>query len=215
MENAAHKRQEIPAGSNAPFGAGFTDPVFDSQKVFKIIMDAMASPGSVKNVDVPCDNPAAIHPATAAVCLTLFDSDTRVWLSDSGKQLADWLKFHCGCPIVKNTEAAKADFAIITKESPFPGLDIFPVGTPECPDKSATIIFEAQSLQKGVNYRATGPGIMEANHFSVTGLKGELIDYMEGNKTIFPMGVDAVVTGETSLVCLTRTTSIRNLKICT
>lgn len=192
-------------------GAGFSDPVFESHQVFKKVLDGMSSPGSIKSMSVKCESPDAIYQATATLCLTLFDSDTRIWLSHSDSELEKWLKFHCGCQIVKDENASKADFAIIAKNSTLPDLDMFSAGTPEGPDKSATIILEVKNLNEGTTYITAGPGIKEENQFSATGLDEKLLDHMRRNKAIFPMGTDVIITAAEKIVCLTRTTTTRSL----
>ena len=211
MDNITHIDAQTETVSTKIIGAGFTDPVFDSQHVFKKVLEGMSSPGVIKNVDIECENPPVIHPVTAALCLSLCDSDTKVWLSASHPQITSWLKFHCGCQIVKDRDATRADFAIIIKGSHTPELDIFSVGTPEAPDKSVTIIFEAETFDKGTHYIARGPGIKTENRFAATGIDENLLDYMRLNKSNFPMGIDAIITAEKSLICLSRTTITRSL----
>lgn len=188
---------------------GFTNPVYDSQYIFKTILNSMAAPGTIQHITPLCEAPDTINPTTGAVCLTLFDSDTRVWLSDQSASLGNWLKFHCGCEIVHDQQ--KADFALIVKGSQLPDLESFSLGTPENPDKSTTIITEVESLETGSKYITQGPGIKDENSFSAQGLQLELVNHLMACKPLFPMGFDLIITAENSLASLTRTTTIRSL----
>jgi alpha-D-ribose 1-methylphosphonate 5-triphosphate synthase subunit PhnH len=56
--------------------SGLVDPVLDSQRVFRMVLDAMAHPGTVVEVPGPEAAPPPLHLAAAAVCVALVDFDT-------------------------------------------------------------------------------------------------------------------------------------------
>ena len=59
---------------------GLSDPVLDSKRIFRGVLDAMAHPGRVVPLPPPPDPPAPLVPAAAAVALTLLDYETPLWL---------------------------------------------------------------------------------------------------------------------------------------
>src|SRR3546814_4413068 len=61
------------------------DPVMATQGVFRLALSAMSEPGTLQQVDhaVVLDR---LAPATYALCLTLFDADTPVWLAPSDRK---------------------------------------------------------------------------------------------------------------------------------
>ena len=62
----------------------FQEPVRDAQAVFRAILRAFAYPaGPVPCPVLPASPHAALSPALAAVCMTLMDQDTPLWLSPS------------------------------------------------------------------------------------------------------------------------------------
>lgn len=60
--------------------AGFSDPVFDSQRSFRAVLEATSHPGRIIDVGTPIGAPPPLHPATAAICLALVDFETPVWI---------------------------------------------------------------------------------------------------------------------------------------
>src|SRR3546814_14612887 len=88
-------------------------PGMATQGVFRLALSAMSEPGTLQQVDhaVVLDR---LAPATYALCLTLFDADTPVWLAPSldTPVLRANLALHCACPIVQARE--DADFALLT-----------------------------------------------------------------------------------------------------
>lgn len=77
---------------------GFSDAVFDSQRVFKKLMDGMARPGTTQAVETAVFPPLPLAAATGAVLLALCDHDTPVWLSSALRKTAvpGWIGFHTG-----------------------------------------------------------------------------------------------------------------------
>ena len=92
--------------------AGLAEPVLGSQQIFRAVLDTMSHPGRVVSVPPPLETPAPLWPATASICLTLVDGETSVWLDAAARRadVIEYLRFHCGCPIV--TEAEDARFAV-------------------------------------------------------------------------------------------------------
>ena len=186
--------------------AGFADPVFESQRVFRGVLDAMAEPGRVITLQAPPAAPGLLHSATIAIALALLDFETPVWLDGAAEtaETVAHLRFHCGCPIVD--EPARARFAIIANPGEMPELGAFDAGTDEYPDRSATLIVQVGSLIAGSGLRLSGPGIATEARLQVNGLPSPFWEAMRDNHARFPRGVDVLLTAGPSLVALPRTT---------
>ena len=93
---------------------GLGDPVFQTQRLFRSIMDAMARPGTIHAMKTDAQPPASIYPLTAAVLATLADADTPIWLEgrlSDNRTLTSWLTFHIGAPFAPEPDAAS--FAVL------------------------------------------------------------------------------------------------------
>jgi alpha-D-ribose 1-methylphosphonate 5-triphosphate synthase subunit PhnH len=186
--------------------AGFADPVLDAQRAFRAVLDAMAHPGRVVTL-APAEAPAPLGVATAAVCLTLLDLDTPVWL-DAAAATADvvaWLRFHSGAPVVGAPAAAR--FAVIVDAAAMPALEAFEPGTDERPDLSATVVVQVPALAAGRGVRLTGPGIETAARLEVGGAPA-LWPGLRANAARFPRGVDVILCAGARLAALPRTTRV-------
>ena len=65
------------------YDGGLSDPVRGSQLVFRLVMDAMARPGTVHRVPALTRPPKPLSPVAGAAISTLADADTPVWLDPS------------------------------------------------------------------------------------------------------------------------------------
>jgi len=128
---------------------GFDDPVKDSQRSFRIILNALSQPGTVGHLDaVPLNQaPSTWTEATWAVAMTLLDGDTRVWLSPSlatPVALAS-LQFHTSCPI--SQKPGEADFVFVGHPIEQPDWSSLRQGEAEFPDLSATVILQVPGIE--------------------------------------------------------------------
>jgi alpha-D-ribose 1-methylphosphonate 5-triphosphate synthase subunit PhnH len=189
---------------------GFLDPVQDSLKTFRVIMNAMAHPGRKYELPVLPQAPAPLYPSTAAVCLTLLDMDTPLWIEPSASppEVINYLKFHCGCAVTR--DAAEAAFAIAGPGRSLPELAAFGMGDPLYPHQSTTVLIQVESLSdlslRGV--AITGPGIAEEIRVHAEGLSDAFWPALHANNEQFPQGVDVLLISPTSLCGLPRTVKV-------
>jgi alpha-D-ribose 1-methylphosphonate 5-triphosphate synthase subunit PhnH len=188
--------------------AGLADPVLDAQGIFRSVLDALAHPGRVVTVPTALEPPAPLGPATAAVCLTLLDFETPLWLDPAARtpEVLEYLRFHCGVPICQSPDDAA--FSVLAD-----GLHLFPLGrfqagSDEYPDRSTTAIVQAAEIVEGVGRRLTGPGIDGQRRIDLQGVSGRLWDMLRENGDLFPRGIDVLVTAGPRLVGLPRTTRV-------
>jgi alpha-D-ribose 1-methylphosphonate 5-triphosphate synthase subunit PhnH len=135
--------------------------------------------------------------------LTLVDGTTPVHLASSldRPEVRDWLRFHCGAPLVGPGEAM---FAVGLWDELMP-LDRFARGTAEYPDRSVTLIV-ATTLQGAPNARLRGPGID-----GVIDCCLPEIDAFAANRATYPLGFDTFLTDNCRIVGLPRSTFVEAL----
>lgn len=190
--------------------AGFSNPVLSSQAVFRQVLTAMSRPGTVQRIQsLPPAEPPLL-PATAAVCLTLVDFETPLWLDAplAASNAAGYLRFHCGCPLA--AEPVAASFALISDPAAMPALCAFNPGRQDYPDRSATLIIQVSALAEGEGVRLSGPGIQESARLRVDGLPDRFWVEQEANRSLFPRGVDLVFTTSDAVAAMPRTTQVES-----
>lgn len=195
-------------GNDALIG-GFAEPVFHAQSVFKMMMDAMARPGTIQTVAPDVAPPAPLGVAAGAIALTLCDHDTPVWLSTGLAKSAvpGWLGFHAGAPV--SDDRLEARFAFAEAGTMLSSFGQFFVGTQEYPDRSTTLVLEIDDVDDGAEELAlSGPGIRDVTMVSPKGLPENFLRLWNENRAQFPRGVDLVLTSGSRFVCLPRTTKI-------
>lgn len=187
---------------------GFAEPVFHAQSVFKLMMDAMARPGTIQTVAPDALPPAPLGVASGAIALTLCDHDTPVWLSSGLAKSAvpQWLGFHTGAPVT--SEKAEARFAFVEAGTPLSSFGLFAAGTQEYPDRSTTLVIELADIEGGRKLALMGPGIKTVTDIAPLGLPDTFLRLWTENRALFPRGIDIVLTSGSRFVCLPRTTKI-------
>ena len=178
---------------------GFTRPAVDAAHAFRAVLEAMARPGTIQPIAgaVP---PAPLSPAAGAVLLTLCDTQTRLHLSGAADcpAVRTWIAFHTGAPL---TGPADCMFALGAWHD-LGALEVYPVGTSEYPDRSATLIVESERLEpRGATL--TGPGIHERAHLSLPET-----DVFRRNAALYPLGLDFIFTCGDRLAALPRSTHV-------
>ncbi len=195
------------------YAGAFADPVFQSQSVFKALMDAMARPGTILSLGAAAAPPAPLGAGAGAIALTLCDDGTPVWLSAAlaASTVSAWLSFHTGAPLTDVRPEAR--FVFVEAGGLVPGFDQFALGSQEYPDRSATLVLEIAALQGGPAFTATGPGIPDEVTIAPVGLPDIFLTLWDENRAIFPRGVDLILVAGTDIVCLPRTTKLRRREV--
>ncbi|MBW4707369.1 phosphonate C-P lyase system protein PhnH [Roseobacter sp. YSTF-M11] len=177
---------------------GFSNAPVQSARAFREIMTAMARPGVITALD-GARGPAPLSQAASVLILTLCDPETPIYLAPSVDVPAvrAWVTFHTGAPFVAPD---RAQFAVGT----WPELTAhdFPIGTPEFPDRSATLIVESGPLAAS-GAVLKGPGIKTASALSLPETAA-----FQRNAARFPLGLDYFFTHKDQLAALPRTTQV-------
>ena len=207
--NTTAKGAGADPGGSGTTAAGFDHPVLESQAMYRKLLSAMAQPGRILACELPLAVPAPLWPTTVAAALTLLDFDTPLWLDPAAAAqpaLADYLRFHCGCPLVE--ASGSAAFAIVSDPAELPPLDVFRAGTDEYPDRSATLLIQVERLDDSRGVILRGPGIESRQKFQAKGLPGGFWHQVQENHAGFPKGVDMIFCARDRIAALPRSTQV-------
>jgi alpha-D-ribose 1-methylphosphonate 5-triphosphate synthase subunit PhnH len=195
------------------------DTIFDSQKIFRILLDAFAHPGKVVKIsNLKIAPPSNISKASAGVLFTLLDHEVGFAVSTSNEkqkeEIEEYFIINTGSRL-KSLESA--DFILML--GALTKLEKIKKGSLDYPDQGATIVYSVEEIGEGnpegdsVSLTLAGPGINGKRYLALKGLKKqEVIKIMEVNKE-FPLGVDFVFTDkEDRLFALPRSTKIVEVK---
>lgn len=203
------------------------DEVFDSQKIFRILLDAMSRPGRAYQLPVHsfAGTPANLCPYVLSVLKTL--CDWTVSFAATGQDAALWqeyLELNTGCPV---RPAEEADYVIFPGSVYCPEFAALKRGRAEFPQESATALIlvnkiraiEVENLSEAgknnfpkekecrVLLVLSGPGIEKKHYLCLEGLTEQYIHSFKEMAVSFPLGIDAVFLDNSGQVaCLARTT---------
>ena len=179
----------------------FADAPVEAARGFRAALSTMARPGRIETVS-GATAPAPCSTAAAVLLLTLCDPETPLYLApghDTGAT-REWIAFHIGAPLVT---AKDARFALGTWDALKP-LDAYPLGTPDYPDRSATLIVETETLEPQ-GHRLSGPGIETEARLTLP----ETAFFREDRRR-FPLGLDLFLTCGDRLAAIPRTTHVED-----
>ena len=192
----------MASNASAPLSGGFADAPVESARAFRACLSALARPGRIQTV-AGARPPGPMSVAAGSVLLTLADATTPLYLAPSHDtpEVRGWIAFHTGAPMA---EAAAAAFALGTWAALAP-VSRFSVGTPDYPDRAATLIVETAALSPP-DVRLTGPGI----ETEATARLPEREAFVR-NCARFPLGFDCILTSGDRILGLPRSTHVEAL----
>ncbi|MDZ4095590.1 MAG: phosphonate C-P lyase system protein PhnH [Paracoccaceae bacterium] len=178
---------------------GFTDAPVQSAHAFRAALDAMARPGRIVTL-AGAAPPAPMSQAAGVLLLTLADSTTPIHLASSHDLpgVRDWITFHTNAPLVTPGQAS----FVLGSWSALQPLHRFAIGTPEYPDRSATLIIEMPALD-ATGAQLTGPGIKDKAMLSLPDNAA-----FAANHALYPLGQDFFLTCGARLAALPRSTQV-------
>ncbi|WNK20288.1 phosphonate C-P lyase system protein PhnH [Halomonas piscis] len=185
----------------------FNDPVHDSQRLFRQLLQAMAEPGTLEMLRAPePPREASIGPALWGVLLTLCDLDTPLWIAGEldSPSLREALRFHTGCPVTE--DSAAAEFALLTSGTLAREIE-FATGSDAYPNRGATLLIAIDHLEAPGPWQLSGPGIADRRHLDI-GDADDLMTRLNANRTSFPRGIDVILTCNDRLVAIPRSTRV-------
>jgi len=170
------------------------------QQNYRALLEAMSRPGSIESIQG--NDTEATY---LAVLATLLDGE--VSLSDPSGLLSE-----SNWPLLQSQRAStyQADYILCQGDQPpsfRPRL-----GTLPCPEQSATLVIQVESLTTGnLHLRLSGPGVKDTEEVNISGLHSDWLAQREDWVCAFPLGVDMILVDETAAMALPRTTKVEIL----
>ncbi|MBB4428303.1 alpha-D-ribose 1-methylphosphonate 5-triphosphate synthase subunit PhnH [Bradyrhizobium sp. CIR48] len=184
---------------------GLSDPIHQSQAVFRTVLQSMARPGIPRAMQADIIPPSPFSGPVAALALTLFDSNVTLLLGPTYDNAAirSYLHLHSGVRLVGHAD--QADFAVTngTEEIAF---GAFKPIDPRTPHLSSTVIIQVESLTGGQPVILHGPGVEGNVGLCAQGLPPEFWEKWDANAAGYPRGVDVILADNRSICGLPRTT---------
>lgn len=183
------------------------DEVFEAQEHFRLIMDAMAKPGSIKTLDSEIIVYEGFSKASALIGFALLDSNTGFY-QNYEENLDQYL--------ILNTSSSpkspeNADFLFLKEPNiEFQAIEEAAIGEPEYPEKGAFLIIEVskisdEAFSKSLELILKGPGVKGSKSIHVGGLSKKVLEAIQEKNMEYPLGVDTILTDPSgTLVCIPR-----------
>ena len=168
---------------------------------FRLLLEVMSRPGKRSEL---IEIPESGKPFLSVLSALL---DSEVSLSDPDNLLSDddWLMLQAN-----RSEPESADY-ILCSASNVPTFTP-KLGTLPSPEKSATIVLVASSLEQGsLTLRLSGPGIAIDNELVLDGVKQEWLEKRIDWNCAFPLGVDFILLDSRRVTAIPRTTKVEIL----
>lgn len=182
--------------------------VHTTQQIYRLLVDVASRPGHVKQADEAVKNYSTFSDAALLVGMTLFDNEITYFTND--KTMKNELKVLTGG--VPSKDYRNTDFIVLKEADLKPAYftDVLH-GVLISPEKSTTLLIEADSIGEGNKYRLTGPGIKEATDLQLS-LSNEWIELRNDVCKEFPLGIDLILTDQNNnVVMIPRTTKVEVL----
>jgi alpha-D-ribose 1-methylphosphonate 5-triphosphate synthase subunit PhnH len=187
------------------------DFTFDSQALFRRLLDATARPGTLVRLEPPVlEVPApALRPA-CALLLALLDLEVGIHVVGAdAPRLADYLVANTGAMLMP-LEAA--DFVLVAGPDSGGRIRRCKRGSLAAPHEGATLVYAPHALgaapaEGRLALRLRGPGIPETRHLAVAGVSEAEIAAWR-SLVDFPLGVDIwLAAADGTLAVLPRSTA--------
>jgi alpha-D-ribose 1-methylphosphonate 5-triphosphate synthase subunit PhnH len=188
------------------------EPVRDTQITFRVLLDAMARPGTVRALPVAARD-APVNPWLAAALITLLDHEVSLAVEPfaGSDQIELFVRQRTA---VARATAVRADFVLASADALDASLPTkLRQGTLAYPNDSATLVILVPSLDQanadGLLLALAGPGCPSGHTFRVAGLTPALFEARD-EVAEYPRGIDLILIDPSGRVAaLPRSTAIQ------
>ncbi|MGP8321565.1 MAG: phosphonate C-P lyase system protein PhnH [Methanosarcinaceae archaeon] len=200
---------------------GAFDVTFDSQDIFRSILDAMAKPGSVLRLSDINITPPVTNRYPLLLLMTLLDHEVSFCISGhddvDSQDASEYVGLNTGS---KESIIMDSDFILVCGGSSHGSIRRAKQGTLEYPDESATVIYDIVSIEDVKHERGkedtgdlllelSGPGIAGRCIIRINGMeRAEMGDVLAVRD--YPLGIDMIFSDRNgNIACIPRSTSVK------
>jgi alpha-D-ribose 1-methylphosphonate 5-triphosphate synthase subunit PhnH len=179
------------------------DFVFDSQRVFRLILEAMSNPARIVDIGKYADKLHGDTPALLAAALTLLDNEVS-FNTCGNAGLADEIE---SLTLAANTPLESADFIFVSEQGALENaIESAKCGTLSDPHKSATVIIQNDE-NTACRLTLSGPGINGQAEIPAAQTVKDAIDLRDARQDEYPQGIDLIFISKAGrLVAIPRLT---------
>lgn len=185
------------------YSASEFDTIFDSQRVFRCLLQAASQPGKLFTL------PPFECGALEALGRTLLDHEVSFRaIGDEAIETGERL---AGITGARAVPIAEADFALISGGDSAGAVLTLKRGELERPEWGATAIYTVEELSNtgSLALKLTGPGVPGARTLGIEGLSATEVEGIRESRRDYPLGVDVyLVDGAGRVAGLPRSTRL-------
>jgi alpha-D-ribose 1-methylphosphonate 5-triphosphate synthase subunit PhnH len=175
------------------------DEVFDSQATFRVLLDSMSRPGSLRSLPTRRypSAPNGFCPPVLSILKTVCDH--RISFSvGSSERRQDWVSYLVMNLSTPFRPVEEADYVLFNGESFEQDFARLKRGTLEYPERSATALLCVQRLSEAEaagspGLRVSGPGVTGTGLLAVSGLDARYLEERSKANKFYPMGIDLLL----------------------
>lgn len=178
------------------------DEVFDSQKVFRMLLDAMANPGRRCTIRPQSQKLFGGDPDLLAVAMTLLDASVSFCAPDAPELTEQMVLLTHG----KAVTPGQADYLFFSTLEQLPSLiEGAKEGTLENPHTSATLIVKIPQEQEEQRVLLSGPGVDGQMETTLPSSVMQAVRLRDNQEYEYPQGIDYIfLLPESELLCIPR-----------
>ena len=179
------------------------DIVFDSQKVFRLILEAMSNPARAVNIKEHAEKLFGDSPAFLAVAMTLLDNEVSFNTCEN-RQLSDEIVL---LTLAERQNIENADFVFVCESSDLKDVvENVKDGTLADPQKSATVIIRNDE-EATCQMMLHGSGIDGQIKAQVSQITQDAIELRDAQEYEYPQGIDLMfISSDGELFAIPRLT---------
>lgn len=179
-----------------------SNAALDSQQIFRVLLQATASPGEIMTLPRAGNNPSE------ALLSALLDQEVTFCVIGEATKLEERLSLQTGARVA---EVTGADFALVLNGGSRGAVLKLKRGTLETPQEGSTAIYAVQRLAGcgSLMLKLSGPGVPGTRALGVEGLAGQELEVIHESRARYPLGVDIYLVDEAwQMAALPRSTFI-------